>query len=242
MKAMILAAGLGTRMRPLTLHTPKPLLKINGIPLIEYHIRRLAKAGFKDIVINHAWLGEQIESYLGDGSRWNVNIYYSPENANAPLETAGGIRKALPLLVNDNESFFAVINGDVFTNYPFDKLLEMKGQLSNRQKMGHLVLVNNPAHNLSGDFCLDGDSVVSHGDGQESCKAFTFSGVSVLNASLFSALPIDEPAPLAPLLRAEIQKGRMSGEHFSGYWADVGTPERLSDIDQLVKGNQIHGL
>ena len=229
MKAMILAAGLGTRMRPLTLKTPKPLLPLNGKPLIEYHVQRLVEAGFVDIVINHAWLGEQIEEYLGNGSQYGANIQYSAEGD--PLETAGGIRQALPLLVEDNCEQFVVVNGDVFTNYPFAQLKDVS------TKGSHLVLVPNPEHNPAGDFVLENDQVISEG-----ADRYTFSGISVLSADMFHHLPAGEPAALAPILRNEIDKGCVSGELFTGYWADVGTPQRLKEIELLLKEQQIDGL
>lgn len=229
MKAMILAAGLGTRMRPLTLHTPKPLLKINDVPLIEYHITRLVRAGIREIVINHAWLGDQIEACLGTGERFGASIQYSAESE--PLETAGGIRKALELLIKDGEDRFLVINGDIFTNYPFEKLLQ------GNNSGCHLVLVNNPEHNPEGDFCLRQSRVVP-ADGVK----YTFSGISVLSADMFAELKTDQPEPLAPLLRNAIANETVSGELFDGYWLDVGTPERLQEIDQLVRERQIDGL
>lgn len=228
MKAMILAAGLGTRMRPLTLKTPKPLLKVDGVPLIEYHVRRLVAAGFRQIVINHAWLGEQIEDYLGDGSRWGAEIAYSAEGE--PLETAGGICKALPLLVDTDEESFLVVNGDVFTNYPFKQLHPYAGKT-------HLVLVDNPGHNPAGDFKLESGWLSS-----EVGQAYTFSGISILNARLFAGVDRGEAAALAPLLRSAIARGIVSGEYFSGYWADVGTPQRLQEIDKRVRGREIDGI
>ena len=234
MKAMILAAGLGKRMRPLTLGTPKPLLPVNGIPLIEYHIRRLAEAGFHQIVINHAWLGEQLETYLQSGTRWGVSIEYSREDAQAPLETAGGIRKALGLLTNQGETHFALVNGDVFTNYPFAQLHE---SVQKRGAGGHLVLVDNPTHNPAGDFYLQGEQVNSQEGNQ-----YTFSGISVLAATLFAELPGDQSLALAPILRQAIAQGQISGEYYQGFWADIGTPERLEEINQLVQQGAIHGL
>ncbi|MGH1460621.1 MAG: N-acetylmuramate alpha-1-phosphate uridylyltransferase MurU [Neptuniibacter sp.] len=229
MKAMILAAGLGTRMRPLTLKTPKPLLKINGIPLIEYHIRRLVHAGVTDIVINHAWLGDQIEKYLGTGEQFGASIQYSAEGE--PLETAGGIRKALSLLSDQNEDRFLVINGDVFTNFPISSLL------GEGKKANHLVLVRNPEHNPDGDFnLLDTDVLPDTG------PKYTFSGISVLSANLFAGLELGRPERLAPLLREAIANREVSGELYTGYWFDVGTPERLQEIDYLVRERQIDGL
>lgn len=227
MKAMILAAGLGTRMRPLTLTTPKPLLKINDIPLIEYHIRRLAAADIHNIVINHAWLGDQIEAYLGSGEHFGVSLQYSKESE--PLETAGGIRKALPLLTDKGEDHFLIINGDIFTNYPFERLLNTE--------TSHLVLVPNPDHNPKGDFCLRGTRVLT-----ANTEKYTFSGISVLSVDMFTDLELNKPEPLAPLLRSAIATGGVTGELFDGYWLDVGTPERLQEIDRLVREKKIDGL
>jgi len=227
MKAMILAAGLGTRMRPLTLKTPKPLLRVGDYALIEYHIRRLAEAGITELVINHAWLGDQIETFLGGGDRYGVSIQYSPETE--PLETAGGIRKALPLLTSKGEAEFLLVNGDVFSNYPFERLLT--------PNLGsHLVLVPNPEHNPDGDFGLQQGLVVNEGAG------YTFSGISRLSVAMFDDLEPETKAPLAPLLRQQIAAGNVSGELFAGFWADVGTPERLQEINELVLKDQINGL
>ncbi len=229
MRAMILAAGLGTRMRPLTLDTPKPLLKIADQPMIEHHILRLKAAGFTHLVINHAWLGEQIEAHLGDGQRLGVEIVYSAEQE--PLETAGGIAKALPMLSPDGQTPFAVINGDIYCDYPFAQLpLTLEAP-----KMAHLVLVDNPAHNPAGDFALQAGSVVDDSDESEVISALTFSGISVLSPALFDGIHSGEKAALAPLLRAAISEGKVSGEHHSGYWVDVGTPERLTEVDQFVR-------
>ncbi|WP_372831304.1 N-acetylmuramate alpha-1-phosphate uridylyltransferase MurU [Pontibacterium sp.] len=229
MRAMILAAGLGTRMRPLTLDTPKPLLKIADQPMIEHHILRLKAAGFTYLVINHAWLGEQIEAYLGDGQRLGVEIVYSAESE--PLETAGGIAKALPLLSPDGQSLFAVINGDIFCDYPFAQLpLTLEAP-----KIAHLVLVDNPEHNPAGDFALQAGRVVDDSDESADTRKLTFSGISVLSPALFDGIQAGEKAALAPLLRTAISEGKVSGEHHPGYWVDVGTPERLTEVDQFVR-------
>ncbi len=230
MRAMILAAGLGTRMRPLTLTTPKPLLPVNDQPLIYYHIQRLRDAGVTELVINHAWLGEQIETALGNGDELGVTIRYSAEAE--PLETAGGIKKALPLLVEGDEPFL-VVNGDVFSNYPFSQLLDF--DLSD--DLAHLVLVDNPEHNPKGDFCLQDDRIVASGE-----RALTFSGISCLSPRLFDGVVAGQPAALAPLLRDAICQGRISGEYFSGFWADIGTPQRLTEIDHAVREGAISGL
>lgn len=226
---MILAAGLGQRMRPLTLTTPKPLLQVAGVPLIEYHIKRLVAAGIRTIVINHAWLGEQIEQHLGDGSRFGAELIYSPEDE--PLETAGGIRKALPMLESESGSTFILVNGDVFTNYPFEQLLQ------GDTEQPHLVLVPNPEHNPVGDFVLEGDKVVTEGE-----LSYTFSGVSRLPVAMFKSLPENEPVPLAPLLRQAIAESSVSGELFMGFWADIGTPERLGEMNILMQEQKIDGL
>ena len=225
---MILAAGLGKRMRPLTLTKPKPLLEVAGVPLIEYHIRRLVDAGVKRIVINHAWLGDQIEAYLGRGERFGVEILYSREGE--PLETAGGIRKALDLLKRDGAGSFLLVNGDVFTDYPFEKVAEDESD-------PYLVLVKNPSHNPAGDFAIEGGLLVTEGNAR-----YTFSGISRLPVRLFEELELDKAAPLAPLLRDAISQGGVSGEVYNGFWADIGTPQRLEEINKLVMEKGIDGL
>ncbi|MDP9529659.1 N-acetylmuramate alpha-1-phosphate uridylyltransferase MurU [Pseudomonas protegens] len=224
MKAMILAAGKGERMRPLTLTTPKPLLPVAGVPLIEYHLRALAQAGFRDIVINHAWLGQQIEDALGDGQRWGLNIRYSAEGE--PLETAGGIFQALPLL---GEQPFLVVNGDIWTDYDFATLRRPLTGLA------HLVMVDNPAHHPSGgDFCLEDGRL--H-DARPGVPALTFSGISVLHPDLFQGC-VAGPSKLAPLLRAAMARDQVSGEHMQGQWIDVGTVERLAQVERLLQASR----
>lgn len=223
MKAMILAAGKGERLRPLTLHTPKPLIRAAGVPLIEYHLKGLAAAGFDDIVINHAWLGEQIETHLGDGARFGVTIRYSAEGE--PLETGGGILQALGLLGSEP---FVVVNGDVWTDYDFEALRQP------RQGLAHLVLVDNPAHHAEGDFSLsEGEVRDVPGVGQR----LTYSGLAVLSPQLFDGC---RPGAfkLAPLLRNAMALGQVSGEHFQGRWVDVGTHERLAEVEQLLKDSR----
>lgn len=220
MKAMILAAGKGERLRPLTLHTPKPLVRAGGVPLIEYHVRALARAGFTELVINHAWLGQQIEDYLGDGSRFGVSIAYSAEGE--PLETGGGILQALPLL---GDQPFVLINGDIFTDYPFAELRRPLVGLA------HLVLVDNPGHHVKGDFCLQHGRVTDAQPGQDS---LTYSGMAVLSPALFAACEAGVFS-LAPLLRAAMAAGQVTGERFAGCWVDVGTHERLAHVERLVK-------
>ena len=219
MKAMILAAGKGERMRPLTLSTPKPLVPVAGVPLIVYHLRALAAAGFTEVVINHAWLGQQIEDYLGDGSRYGLSICYSPEGE--PLETGGGIFRALPLL---GDQPFLVVNGDIWTDYAFATLPRALSGLA------HLVLVDNPEHNAEGDFVLNGSAV---GSNQGAQPRLTYSGIAVLHPQLFSG-QAGGAFKLAPLLRLAMDKGQVSGEYFSGHWIDVGTHERLADVERLL--------
>ena len=217
MKAMILAAGRGERMRPLTDTLPKPLLEVRGKPLIVWHLERLAKNGFKDIVINIAHLGYKIPEALGDGSEYGVNITYSDEQNEGALESAGGIVKALPLLGDEP---FLVVNGDVFCDYAFDSDFDLG------DKMAHLILVPNPEHNSDGDFGLIGTSVLN----EEQIK-YTFSGIGYYSYKLFNNLEYGKSA-LAPLLRDAITKNRVSGELFKNIWHDIGTPQRLEDINK----------
>lgn len=221
MKAMILAAGRGERMRPLTDHRPKPLLLVAGKPLIEYHLEALAQAGFKDIVINHAWLGAQIENALGDGSQFGVHIHYSPEDGQA-LETGGGIFNALPLLGDDT---FLVVNGDVWTDFAYSALPRRLDGLA------HLILVPNPPQHPSGDFVLDHGMVRNEGSDK-----LTFSGIGIYKTELFTDC---KPGifPLAPLLRKAIAKNQVTGQYYSGCWRDIGTPQRLAELDQALSKN-----
>lgn len=221
MKAMILAAGRGERMRPLTDHTPKPLLPVGGKPLIAWHLERLAAAGFRDIVINHAHLGEQIEAALGEGTRFGLNIAYSPEPPGA-LETAGGIANALPLL---GDAPFLVINGDIFCDWDIARATHALRD----NDIAHLVLIANPEHNPKGDFGLNDGRCAS---APTSGTAQTFAGIGIYRPELFAALTRGAPAKLAPLLRAAMDAKRVSGEHHAGRWVDVGTPQRLAQLDQ----------
>ncbi|WP_278379445.1 N-acetylmuramate alpha-1-phosphate uridylyltransferase MurU [Stutzerimonas kunmingensis] len=223
MKAMILAAGKGERLRPLTLHTPKPLVRAAGVPLIEYHVRALTAAGFEELVINNAWLGQQIEDYLGDGSRFGVTIRYSAESE--PLETGGGIHRALGLLGDEP---FLVVNGDIWTDYDFARLRRPLHGLA------HLVLVNNPPHHPQGDFSL-GESAVT--EPEVNGDALTYSGISVLHPALFEGC---QPGAfkLAPLLRRAMADGQVSGECFGGAWIDVGTHERLAEVEHLLEARR----
>ncbi|MEE9309814.1 MAG: nucleotidyltransferase family protein [Cocleimonas sp.] len=217
MKAMILAAGHGTRMKPLTDHTPKPLLKVGGKSLIVWHIEKLAQAGFKNIIINIAWLGDQIPKALGDGAQFGVNLHYSDEQEDGALETAGGIIKALPFF---DDAPFLVVNGDVWCDYPYCNQSPLAAN-----DLAHLVLVNNPAHNKNGDFALEDNRVLTTGNNK-----FTFSGIGYYRPTFFKALPQGK-RPLAPLLREAMDKNTVSGELFTGDWRDIGTPERLAELD-----------
>jgi len=220
MKAFILAAGRGERMRPLTDHTPKPLLLAGGKPLIVWHMERLAAAGFREIVINHAHLGTLIEQTLGDGSQWGLHIQYSPEPPGA-LETAGGIATALPLLGDES---FLVVNGDVYCDIDF-------GHFSGSTAAAHLVMVDNPAHHSGGDFSLDGQRVV-YANGEQT---LTYAGIGVFSPSFFADVKPGTVMKLRPLLDAAIAAGTLTGERFAGRWVDVGTPQRLAELDQELK-------
>jgi len=216
---MILAAGRGERLRPLTDHTPKPLLPAGGKPLIVWHLERLAAAGFHDIIINHAHLGEQIEQVLGNGAKWGLAIRYSPEPPGA-LETAGGIAQALPLL---GDAPFLVVNGDVYCPIDFARLSARPVAPGH----AHLIMVANPAHHAGGDFSLDGNRVV-HAQGEQT---LTYAGIGIFTPAFFHAVPPGQPLKLRPLLDAAIAAGTLTGERYTGQWVDVGTPERLAELD-----------
>lgn len=224
---MILAAGRGERMRPLTDHTPKPLLQAGGKPLIVWHIERLVRAGITDLVINHAHLGMQIEQALGDGKQFGARIRYSDEGT--ALETAGGIAFALHLLGDEP---FAVVNGDIYCDYDFSHLPARATALANNNDMAHLVLVGNPEHNLKGDFGLQAARVT------DAAPKFTFSGIGLYKPALFAGITRGSKAPLAPLLREQIAAGRVNGEHHRGLWMDIGTPQRLDELDKLLRAPQ----
>ncbi|NWO09250.1 nucleotidyltransferase family protein [Chromohalobacter salexigens] len=221
MKAMILAAGLGTRMRPLTDHCPKPLLPVAGKPLIVHHLERLAAAGITDIVINVSYRAKQIVEALGDGRRFGVSLTFSHEAA--PLETAGGIRHALPLL---GDAPFLLINGDVWCDVALETLPALRDDLA------HLVLVDNPGHHAKGDFALDDTGRVR----LDGASCLTYAGLALLTPALVAGLPDDAPAKLAPLLREAIVEERVGGTHHRGDWVDVGTPERLEALDAHLRG------
>ncbi|MDO9635746.1 MAG: nucleotidyltransferase family protein [Thiobacillus sp.] len=226
---MILAAGRGERMRPLTDHAPKPMLVVGGKPLIVWHIERLSAAGFTRIVINHAHLGQQIEDALGDGAAFGVTIAYSREGS--ALETAGGIATALPLI---DAEVFLVVNGDIYCEYDFSRLAGPMARLAAGRDQAHLVLIDNPPHHPQGDFVLEAGRVTATLLTPNPSR-LTFSGIGVYHRALFADTPAGEKAPLAPLLRQAIDAGRASGEHFTGRWVDVGTPERLQQLDESLR-------
>ncbi|MCL1635232.1 nucleotidyltransferase family protein [Luteimonas sp. SX5] len=250
MKALIFAAGLGERMRPLTDATPKPLLVAGGKPLIAWHLEKLAAQGVREVVINTSWLAEQFAQALGDGARWGLSIQYSYEGA-TPLETGGGMLRALSLL---GDAPFMAVNGDIWTDYDFARLpREPHGQ-------AHLVLVDNPPQHSQGDFSLSADGLLAAESvpaganatglffGGGAAGKLTFSGIGVYRPSLFDgwrgvigdAPGVDETPPrfkLAPLLRAAMARRGVSGEHHRGRWTDVGTPERLAQLDESLRAS-----
>ena len=223
MKAFILAAGRGERMRPLTDTTPKPLLMAGGKPLIVWHLERLASSGFHEVIINHAHLGPQIEATLGDGRQFGLDIRYSPEPPGA-LETAGGIANALPLLGSES---FLVVNGDIWCDWDFRRAHALGG------RQAHLVFVANPPQHASGDFCLDGEAVryASSGAG----PTLTYAGTGVFSPQFFMTVPAGTVMKMRPLLDAAIACGSVTGERHGGRWVDVGTPERLAELDLEIR-------
>ncbi len=228
MRAMILAAGRGERMRPLTDTRPKPLLRVGGKSLIVWHIERLAQAGFRDIVINHAWLGAVIEQELGSGSRWNVQLHYSPEAL--ALETAGGIRQALPLL---GSAPFLAINGDIWCDWNPAAARQLAQTLRQTEQQAWLLLADNPDHHPIGDFQLDATGGVH--DTLPDCPRLTFTGIGIYQPALFADLPDGQPARLAPLLRSAIGRKQVVGQRHEGRWIDVGTPQRLASLDASLQ-------
>jgi MurNAc alpha-1-phosphate uridylyltransferase len=223
MKAMILAAGRGERMRPLTDATPKPLLAAGGKPLIVWHLERLASSGFREVIINHAHLGERIEAALGDGDAFGLSIRYSPEPPGA-LETAGGIAHALPLLGGDP---FLVVNGDVWCDWDFRRARALSSRLA------HLVLVDNPPQHAGGDFCLAGETV--RYAAERTGPVYTYAGVGVFSPVFFAGVPDGAVMKLRPLLDAAIARGALTGERHAGRWVDAGTPERLAELDHELR-------
>lgn len=240
MKALIFAAGLGQRMRPLTGHTPKPLLQVGGKPLIAWHLEKLAALGIREVVINTSWLAGQFPAVLGDGAHWGLRLHFSCEGA-APLETGGGMLNALPLLADahDDNCAFLLVNGDVWTDYDFAQLPREPAGLA------HLVMVDRPPQATRGDFALD-EAGVLHADGDDK---LTYSGIGVYRPQLLdgwrglvpsSTLVDGKPAfPLAPILSAHMARGAISGSHHRGHWTDVGTPERLAALDAQLRAQSM---
>lgn len=228
MKAIIFAAGRGERMRPLSDHCPKPLLSVGNKPLIVWHLERLVRAGITDIVINYAWLGQQFLQTLGDGHQWGAKLHYSSEVS--ALETAGGIAHALPLL---GQGVFLAISGDIYTDFDFAHLLARAAvmQASADPKM-HLVLVDNPIYHPDGDFGLEKNNVVSMQQ-----PHFTYANIGLYDTRSFIHLDPQRPAKLAPLIHQAIAEGQVSGEHFAGIWHNIGTPEQLSALDNMLRLN-----
>ncbi|WP_235084852.1 N-acetylmuramate alpha-1-phosphate uridylyltransferase MurU [Chromobacterium sp. Beijing] len=228
--AMILAAGRGERMRPLTDHAPKPLLEVGGKPLIVWQIERLVAAGFADIVINHAWLGAQIEQVLGDGGHFGARIAYSAEGE--PLETAGGIAKALPSLRAGRERAFLCVAADIYTDYDYASLLPRLDALEGLEEPGmHLVMTDNPAFHAGGDFALEPDGGL-RADGE---RKLTFSSIGLYDTRMFAGLSAGRFAPMRPFYDAAIAAGRASGEYFNGVWHNVGTPQQLRQLDAQLR-------
>ncbi|WP_404397449.1 N-acetylmuramate alpha-1-phosphate uridylyltransferase MurU [Idiomarina loihiensis] len=224
MRAMILAAGRGSRMRPLTDNQPKPLLPVAGKPLLGYHLEKLANAGVNEVVINHAWHGEQIEDFVGDGSQWGLQVSFSKEPEGG-LETAGGIIKALPLL---GDAPFWVINGDIWTDWDFSDLPTRLDE----EQLGHLVMVDNPVHHQDGDFVIEHGVLVN--EIREGQQTKTFSGVGLYRKELLAPYP-EGKQPLKPFFDRAIDKKQLAASHLGGFWTDVGTPERLHQLNQRLE-------
>jgi MurNAc alpha-1-phosphate uridylyltransferase len=225
MKAMLLAAGRGERMRPLTDHTPKPLLTAGGKPLIAWHLQALARAGIREVVINLSWLGEQIRAAIGEGRDFGLKVQYSEEGS-PPLETGGGILQALPLLGPEP---FLVVNGDTFTD------IDVQGLKLSAAADARLVLVDNPPQHPTGDFVLDGENIVA-GDGPR----LTYSGIGIFSPALFAGCE-PGPFPLLPLLKRALAAGRLQGQRHGGLWLDIGTPERLAALNRRLARAQHQG-
>ena len=239
MRAMILAAGRGERMRPLTDTCPKPLLEVGGTPLIVWHIRRLVAAGITEIVVNHAWLGARIEAALGNGSQWGAQIHHAAEST--ALETAGGIAHALPWLGN---APFLVVNGDIWCDWDMQRAHTIGAQLQALNWLCWSVLVDNPAPHPHGDFLIETGRLINptiSGDvsAQPPTQALTFSGIGVYCPTLFAAIDPGMRAPLAPLLREAAAARRAGAEHHRGHWTDVGTPQRLHELDTALRSGAL---
>ena len=244
MKAMILAAGRGERMRPLTDDLPKPLLRAGGSALIAFHLRRLARAGIRDVVVNHAWLGDKIEAALGDGAAFGVRIRYSAEEV--ALETAGGVARALPLL---GASPFLLVNGDTFCDFDYGRVLTVALQMRYAGLSCWCVMVPNPRHHERGDFRLSGGvlGTTTADDAlagvqpvaRRAPPTLTYAGIGIYEPRVFDAIPRGEKSPLRPWLEREIAAGRAAGEYHGGLWFDIGTPQRLAELDKLLTTGSI---
>lgn len=231
-QAMILAAGKGTRLRPLTLDTPKPLVEVGGQPLIVWHIKALKAAGITDITINASWLADKLMDTLGDGSQYGVKLHWSVEG-DEPLETAGGIFQALQTGKLRDEPFI-LVNSDVWTTYDFEQLQDY--ELSADQR-AHLLLIDNPEHNNGGDFAINNGLASEHPiDGADK---YTFAGISVMSPRLVDGLVSGQPAALAPLLKQAMLKFQITAEVISDNWIDVGTPERLAQVNEFIESNGV---
>lgn len=229
-QAMILAAGKGTRLRPLTLETPKPLVEVGSQPLVVWHIKALQAAGITDITINASWLADKLMAALGDGSQFDVNLHWSVEE-DEPLETAGGIFQALQAGKLRDEPFI-LVNSDIWTSYDFGGLIDY--ELNNDQK-AHLILIDNPEHNNGGDFAINNGLASEQPVGD--ADKYTFAGISVMSPRLVDGLVLGQPAALAPLLKQAMLKFQVTAEVITDNWIDVGTPERLEQINEFLKRN-----
>jgi MurNAc alpha-1-phosphate uridylyltransferase len=227
MKAMILAAGRGERLRPLTDRLPKPLVPVGGKPLVVWHLERLAAAGFREAVINVSHLADAIVERVGDGAEFGLRVRWSREAA--PLETAGGLAQARSLLGAEP---FLLVNADIYVEYDFARL---RGHALG-ERLAHLVLVPNPPHRAGGDFSLIGEAL-----GNAAAPRYTYSGIAVLAPALVAAVAPGEKAPLAPLLRAAAERRQASGELYSGLWRDIGNAERLAELDELLRNRHAAG-
>jgi MurNAc alpha-1-phosphate uridylyltransferase len=235
MKAMILAAGLGNRMRPLTDHLPKPLLPVDGKPLIEFHLENIARAGITEVIINLAYLGEKIRAHLRDGSRFGLDIQYSDEPE--PLETGGAILHALPTLGDEP---FLLVNGDVWCDLEFAQFIQSSQILTTKNLQGHLLLVPNPEFHPLGDFALDESGLIIEDVEKQRPNRFTFGGISLLNPRLIAQYPDRrQKFPLVEVLRLAISNQQLAGQVFRGHWSDVGTPERLHELQEHLQRHAI---
>ena len=228
-QAMILAAGEGTRLRPLTLETPKPLVEVGGQPLIVWHIKALRAAGITDITINASWLADKLMEALGDGTQYGVTIHWSVED-DAPLETAGGIFQALQTGKLRDEPFI-LVNSDIWTAYDFTQLRDYTLGADQR---AHLLLIDNPEHNNGGDFAINNGLASEQAIGD--ADKYTFAGISVMSPRLVDGLVTGQPAPLAPLLKQAMIKFQITAEVITDNWIDVGTPERLTQVNEFIEG------